>query len=87
MEEFVFASELKVNVKRRGKTMMMSMKHAARVAFLALIVVSACVARAAWVPEQDARMVDVLEGDGATMRFRVTPGDGTASSAFLRIKK
>ncbi|MBR5548136.1 MAG: leucine-rich repeat domain-containing protein [Kiritimatiellae bacterium] len=32
-------------------------------------------------------MVEVLEGDGATMRFRVTPGDGTASSAFLRIRK
>ena len=25
-------------------------------------------------------------GDGATMRFKVTPGDGTASRAFLRVK-
>ena len=32
-------------------------------------------------------MVEVLEGDGATMRFRVTPGDGTTTSAFLRIRK
>ena len=32
-------------------------------------------------------MVEVLEGDGATMRFNVTPGDGTATSAFLRIRK
>ena len=26
-------------------------------------------------------------GDGATMRFKVTPGDGTAPRAFLRIRK
>jgi len=32
-------------------------------------------------------VVETLEGDGATMRFRVTPGDGTAPSAFLRIRK
>ena len=31
--------------------------------------------------------VETLESDGATMRFRVTPGDGTAPSAFLRIRK
>ncbi|MBR5549555.1 MAG: leucine-rich repeat domain-containing protein, partial [Kiritimatiellae bacterium] len=31
--------------------------------------------------------VQVLEGDGATMRFRVTPGDGTATRAFLRIRR
>ena len=31
--------------------------------------------------------VEVLEGDGSTMRFRVTPGDGTAPSAFLRIRR
>ena len=31
--------------------------------------------------------VEVLEGDGAVMRFNVTPGDGTASSAFLRIRR
>ena len=31
--------------------------------------------------------VMVEEGDGATMRFKVTPGDGTAPSAFLRIRK
>ena len=31
--------------------------------------------------------VEILEGDGATMRFRVKPGDGTAKSAFLRIMK
>jgi len=29
--------------------------------------------------------VEVLDGDGATMRFRVTPGDGTSARAFLRI--
>ncbi len=34
-----------------------------------------------------APTVEVLESDGATMRFRVTPGDGTVSSAFLRIRK
>ena len=31
--------------------------------------------------------VSVEEGDGATMRFKVTPGDGTATRAFLRIRK
>lgn len=31
--------------------------------------------------------VVVLEGDGAIMRFRVTPGDGTATCAFLRIRQ
>lgn len=31
--------------------------------------------------------VTVEEGDGATMRFKVTPGDGTAPRAFLRIRK
>ena len=31
--------------------------------------------------------VTVEEGDGATMRFTVTPGDGTAPRAFLRIRK
>lgn len=31
--------------------------------------------------------VEVLEGDRAAMRFRVTPGDGTATRAFLRIRK
>ena len=31
--------------------------------------------------------VMVEEGDGATMRFKVTPGDGTAPRAFLRICK
>ena len=31
--------------------------------------------------------VMVEEGDGATMRFKVTPGDGTAPRAFLRIRK
>ncbi len=31
--------------------------------------------------------VEVLEGDGTAMRFRVTPGDGTAASAFLRIRR
>lgn len=31
--------------------------------------------------------VEVLEPDGVTMRFRVTPGDGTATSAFLRIRR
>jgi hypothetical protein len=31
--------------------------------------------------------VEVLDGDGDTMRFRVTPGDGTAPSAFLRIRR
>lgn len=40
--------------------------------------------------EGEARLtptVDVLDGDGETMRFRVTPGDGKSSSAFLRIRK
>ena len=32
-------------------------------------------------------MVIVEEGDGETMRFRVTPGVGTADRAFLRIRK
>ena len=31
--------------------------------------------------------VSVETGDGATMRFKVTPGDGTATRAFLRIRK
>jgi hypothetical protein len=31
--------------------------------------------------------VEVLEGDGNTMRFKVKPGDGTAPSAFLRIRR
>jgi uncharacterized repeat protein (TIGR02543 family) len=31
--------------------------------------------------------VDVLEGNGNTMRFKVKPGDGTATRAFLRIRK
>jgi len=30
--------------------------------------------------------VTVVDGDGATMRFKVTPGDGTAAKAFLRVK-
>ena len=30
--------------------------------------------------------VNIESGDGETMRFNVTPGDGTASKAFLRIK-
>jgi uncharacterized repeat protein (TIGR02543 family) len=31
--------------------------------------------------------VSVEAGEGATMRFKVTPGDGTAQRAFLRIRK
>ena len=31
--------------------------------------------------------VSVEAGEGATMRFKVTPGDGTAMRAFLRIRK
>ena len=31
--------------------------------------------------------VSVETGEGATMRFKVTPGDGTATRAFLRIRK
>ena len=31
--------------------------------------------------------VTVEDGEGATMRFKVTPGDGTAPRAFLRIRK
>ena len=31
--------------------------------------------------------VEVLDGDGATMRFKVKPGDGKSTSAFLRIRK
>ena len=31
--------------------------------------------------------VVVEDGDGATMRFKVTPGDGTAPRAFLRIRR
>ena len=31
--------------------------------------------------------VTVEEGEGATMCFKVTPGDGTAPKAFLRIRK
>ena len=31
--------------------------------------------------------VTVEEGDGATMRFKVMPGDGIAPRAFLRIRK
>ena len=31
--------------------------------------------------------VTVEEGEGAMMRFKVTPGDGTAPKAFLRIRK
>jgi len=31
--------------------------------------------------------VKVEAGEGATMRFKVTPGDGTATRAFLRIRK
>ncbi len=34
-----------------------------------------------------ASTVEVLESDGTTLRFRVTPGDGTANSAFLRIRR
>ena len=30
--------------------------------------------------------VTVEDGEGATMRFKVTPGDGTAPRAFLRIR-
>ena len=32
-------------------------------------------------------VVSVEDGEGATMRFKVTPGDGTATRAFLRIRK
>ena len=32
-------------------------------------------------------MVSVEDGEGTTMRFKVTPGDGTAPQAFLRIRK
>ena len=31
--------------------------------------------------------VVIEDGDGVTMRFKVTPGDGTAPRAFLRIRK
>ncbi len=31
--------------------------------------------------------VTVEDGEGATMRFKVTPGDGSAPRAFLRIRK
>ena len=31
--------------------------------------------------------VEILSGSGDTMHFKVTPGDGTAPSAFLRIRK
>ena len=31
--------------------------------------------------------VSVEEGEGATKRFKVVPGDGTESKAFLRIRK
>ena len=31
--------------------------------------------------------VTVEDGEGATMRFKVTPGDGTAPRAVLRIRK
>ena len=31
--------------------------------------------------------VTVEDSEGATMRFKVTPGDGTAMRAFLRIRK
>ena len=31
--------------------------------------------------------VEVEAGEGATMRFKVTPGDGTTTRAFLRIRK
>jgi len=40
--------------------------------------------------EGDAKLtpvVHILERNGATMRFKVTPGDGKAASAFLRIRK
>ena len=30
--------------------------------------------------------VTVAEGEGDTMRFKVTPGDGSATRAFLRVK-
>ena len=40
-------------------------------------------------PYQNALPVSVTveEGEGAMMRFKVTPGDGTAPKAFLRIRK
>ena len=40
-------------------------------------------------PYQNALPVEVSveEGEGATMRFKVTPGDGTEPRAFLRIRK
>lgn len=31
--------------------------------------------------------VEVLEGEGNTMRFKVKPGDGKSPNAFLRIRK
>ena len=31
--------------------------------------------------------VEALPGDGATLRFKVKPGDGTSASAFLRIRR
>ena len=31
--------------------------------------------------------VTVEASEGATMRFKVTPGDGTATRAFLRLRK
>ena len=31
--------------------------------------------------------VTIEQGEGATMRFTVTPGDGTVEKAFLRIRK
>ena len=34
-----------------------------------------------------APTVTVEDGEGATMRFKVTPGDGAAPQAFLRIRK
>ena len=40
-------------------------------------------------PSQNALPITVTveAGEGDTMRFRVTPGDGTATRAFLRIRK
>ena len=32
-------------------------------------------------------IVSVEDGEGTTIRFTVTPGDGTATQAFLRIRK
>ena len=32
-------------------------------------------------------LISVEDGEGATMRFKVAPGDGTAAQAFLRIRK